>query len=135
MGSNDSTGARAAPGERGQEGDKGDTSNRERSAGIVKPIFVDNRDGNTLARAITTHFAALRRAWGALQLSFPLHRHRGERRLRAAWDRAARAGEQAPASVRGNHLVAALLGERDTLRAEARRAAAAGPQAALFERQ
>lgn len=27
-----------------------------------KPVFVDNRDGNTLARAITTHLEALRRA-------------------------------------------------------------------------
>ena len=37
-------------------------SDRERSAGIVKPVFVDNRDGNTLARAITSHLEALRRA-------------------------------------------------------------------------
>ncbi|MDI7267000.1 MAG: helicase-related protein [Myxococcota bacterium] len=35
-------------------------SDRERSAGSVKPVFVDNRDGNTLARAIATHLAALR---------------------------------------------------------------------------
>jgi len=27
----------------------------------ARPLFVDNRDGNTLARAITTHLAALRR--------------------------------------------------------------------------
>ncbi len=35
-------------------------SDRERSTETVKPVFVDNRDGNTLARAITTHLAALR---------------------------------------------------------------------------
>jgi len=33
-------------------------SDRERSAENVCPVFVDNRDGNTLARAITTHLAA-----------------------------------------------------------------------------
>ena len=27
----------------------------------ARPLFIDNRDGNTLARAITTHLAALRR--------------------------------------------------------------------------
>ena len=27
----------------------------------MKPLFVDNRDGNTLARAITTHLEVLRR--------------------------------------------------------------------------
>ena len=27
-----------------------------------RPVFVDNRDGNTLARAITIHLEALRRA-------------------------------------------------------------------------
>lgn len=32
-----------------------------RGTGVVRPVFVDNRDGNTLARAITTHLAALRR--------------------------------------------------------------------------
>ena len=26
----------------------------------TRPLFIDNRDGNTLARAITTHLAALR---------------------------------------------------------------------------
>ena len=31
------------------------------NAGATRPIFIDNRDGNTLARAITTHLAALRR--------------------------------------------------------------------------
>ena len=36
-------------------------SDRERSAGIVNPVLVDNRDGNTLAHAITTLLAALRR--------------------------------------------------------------------------
>jgi len=35
-------------------------SDRERSAENVCPVFVDNRDGNTLARAIRTHLAALR---------------------------------------------------------------------------
>lgn len=30
-------------------------------AGPGKPLFIDNRDGNTLARAITTHLAALRK--------------------------------------------------------------------------
>ena len=35
-------------------------SDQERSAESSKPLFVDNRDGNTLARAITTHLAALR---------------------------------------------------------------------------
>lgn len=33
-----------------------------RGTGVVRPVFVDNRDGNTLARAITTYLAALRRA-------------------------------------------------------------------------
>ncbi len=32
----------------------------ERIAGATRPLFIDNRDGNTLARAITTHLAALR---------------------------------------------------------------------------
>ena len=36
-------------------------SDRDRTAGTAKPVFVDNRDGNTLAWAITTHLAALRR--------------------------------------------------------------------------
>ena len=36
-------------------------SDQEHSTGSVRPVFVDNRDGNTLARAITTHLAALRR--------------------------------------------------------------------------
>lgn len=36
-------------------------SDVERRTGSVKPVFVDNRDGNTLARAITTHLEALRR--------------------------------------------------------------------------
>ena len=44
-----------------QEGAKRDMSDQARSAETVKPVFVDNRDGNTLARAITTHVAALRR--------------------------------------------------------------------------
>lgn len=35
-------------------------SDREHSTETVRPVFVDNRDGNTLARAITTHLAALR---------------------------------------------------------------------------
>src|SRR3990170_2056175 len=35
-------------------------SDVERGTGIVGPFFVDNRDGNTLARAITSHLAALR---------------------------------------------------------------------------
>jgi len=35
-------------------------SDVERGTGIVGPVFVDNRDGNTLARAITSHLAALR---------------------------------------------------------------------------
>ncbi|MFH1276822.1 MAG: helicase-related protein [Candidatus Eisenbacteria bacterium] len=35
-------------------------SDVERGTGAVRPVFVDNRDGNTLARAITTHLAALR---------------------------------------------------------------------------
>jgi hypothetical protein len=33
----------------------------ERSAGTPRPLFIDNRDGNTLARAITSHLAVLRR--------------------------------------------------------------------------
>ena len=36
-------------------------SGQEHSAETVRPVFVDNRDGNTLARAITTHLGALRR--------------------------------------------------------------------------
>ena len=32
----------------------------ERPLDGMKAVFVDNRDGNTLARAITTHLAALR---------------------------------------------------------------------------
>jgi len=31
------------------------------NAEAARPLFIDNRDGNTLARAITTHLAALRR--------------------------------------------------------------------------
>jgi hypothetical protein len=33
----------------------------ESSSATARPLFVDNRDGNTLARAITSHLAALRR--------------------------------------------------------------------------
>jgi len=33
-------------------------SHPERGGDATKPVFVDNRDGNTLARAITTHLAA-----------------------------------------------------------------------------
>jgi superfamily II DNA/RNA helicase len=36
-------------------------SDDERSIEAAKPLFIDNRDGNTLARAITAHLAALRR--------------------------------------------------------------------------
>ena len=36
-------------------------SGEERSAEIPKPLFVDNRHGNTLALAIRNHLAALRR--------------------------------------------------------------------------
>lgn len=36
-------------------------SDRESSAERLEPVFVHNRDGNTLARAITTHLATLRR--------------------------------------------------------------------------
>jgi hypothetical protein len=36
-------------------------SDVECRTGSVKPVFVDNRDGNTLARTITTHLEALRR--------------------------------------------------------------------------
>lgn len=36
-------------------------SSLEGNAGSTKPLFIDNRDGNTLARAITTHLAALRK--------------------------------------------------------------------------
>jgi len=35
-------------------------SHPERGGDATKPVFVDNRDGNTLARAITTHLAAPR---------------------------------------------------------------------------
>ena len=35
-------------------------SPQERVAGSARPLFVDNRDGNTLARAITGHLATLR---------------------------------------------------------------------------
>ncbi len=37
-------------------------SNAEANAGAARPFFVDNRDGNTLARAITGHLAGLRHA-------------------------------------------------------------------------
>lgn len=36
-------------------------SERKRSTETVGPVFVDNREGNTLARAITTYLEALRR--------------------------------------------------------------------------
>jgi hypothetical protein len=36
-------------------------SDPESSCAAARPLFVDNRDGNTLARAITSHLAALRR--------------------------------------------------------------------------
>ena len=36
-------------------------SGQEHSAETVRPVFIDNRDGNTLALAIRSHLAALRR--------------------------------------------------------------------------
>jgi hypothetical protein len=36
-------------------------NDRDRGTEAARPLFVDNRDGNTLARAITGHLAALRR--------------------------------------------------------------------------
>ena len=35
-------------------------SDQDQSAEAAKPLFVDNRNGNTLARAITAHLEALR---------------------------------------------------------------------------
>src|SRR3990172_1533623 len=45
-----------------QEGAKRDMSDQARSAETVKPVFVDNRDGNTRPRTTTPPLAALRRA-------------------------------------------------------------------------
>ncbi len=40
--------------------EKGALTDSDRHATAAQPLFVDNRDGNTLARAITAHLAALR---------------------------------------------------------------------------
>ena len=60
-GANGSTEAEPALRKRVQERAKGDMSDAECSSEGAKPLFVDKRDGNTLARAITTHLGALRR--------------------------------------------------------------------------
>jgi len=43
------------------EGHGMEQDGRENAEGIRNPLFIDNRDGNTLARAIEAHLAALRR--------------------------------------------------------------------------
>ena len=43
------------------------TGRKDGHTASTGPLFVDNRDGNTLARAITTHLAALRRAGVVLE--------------------------------------------------------------------